>query len=202
MVEIVPAGGGVALRLRRGEQLRVIDPQGGQSGDLMAYSADGRERLSNGRTFDYGGKIYLSTGDVLWSHLSNPMLTIVSDEVGRHDFLYAACTVEMYHREYGVTGYHPNCHDNLCAALRDLGVEPGPLPTAFNFFMDVDVAQDGRLAIQPPRSRAGDAMVLRAEMDLAVALTACPAPTCNGGAPPRPLAYEVLGTAPMPPSGP
>lgn len=33
----------------------------------MAFSADGRERLSNGRTFDYGGTIYLSTGNVLWS---------------------------------------------------------------------------------------------------------------------------------------
>ena len=40
---------------------------------------------------------------------------------------------------------------------------------------------------------AGDAIVLRAEMDLAVAVSACPTSTCNGGAPPRPLAFEVLG---------
>ena len=84
--QIVPAGGGAGLRLKRGEQLRVIDPEGGQSGDLVAFSQDGRERLSNGRTFDYGGKIYVSTGDVLWSDRSNPMLTIVADQVGRHDF--------------------------------------------------------------------------------------------------------------------
>ena len=49
---IVPAGGGAGLRLARGEQLRLIDTEGGQTGDLMAFSADGRERLSNGRTFD------------------------------------------------------------------------------------------------------------------------------------------------------
>jgi hypothetical protein len=30
-------------------------------------------------------------------------------------------------------------------------------------------------------------------MDLAIALSACPASTCNGGAPPRPLAFEILG---------
>jgi uncharacterized protein len=189
---VVPAGGGVGLRLRRGESLRVIDSEGGQSGDLVAYAADGSERLSNGRTFDYVGRIYLSTGDVLWSDRSNPMLTIVADDVGRHDFLYASCSLEMYRKQYAVTGYHPNCHDNLLAALREMGLDPGPLPTAFNFFMNVEVAADGRLSFAPPLSRAGDAFVVRAEMDLAVALSACPTSTCNGGAPPRPLAFEVL----------
>lgn len=189
----VPAGGGVGLRLMRGERLRVIDPQGGQTGDLLAYSQDGRERLSNGATFNYGGKIYISTGDVLWSDASSPMLTIVADQIGRHDFLYAACSPEMYRIEYGVTGHHANCRDNLGAALRELGMEPGPLPTPLNLFMTADVGADGRLAISPPRHGAGDAIVLRAEMDLAIALTSCPASTCNGGAPVRPLAFEILG---------
>jgi uncharacterized protein len=190
--QAIPAGGGAGLRLKRGEQLRIIDPEGGQSGDLLAFSQDGRERLSNGRTFDYGGKIYVSTGDVLWSDLSHPMLTIVADEVGRHDFLYSPCSLEMYRLQYKVTGYHPNCNDNLTAALRELGIEPGSLPTALNFFMNVDIVEGGRLVFAPPRSRAGDSMVLRAEMDLAIALTACPASTCNGGALARPIAFEVL----------
>jgi uncharacterized protein YcgI (DUF1989 family) len=189
---IVPAAGGAGLWLTRGERLRVIDIEGGQSGDLVAYSLDGRERLSNGRTFDHGGKIYLSTGDVLWSDRSNPMLTIVADDVGRHDFLYGSCTLEMYRLEYKVTGYHPNCTDNLDAALRELGIEPGPPQTAFNLFMVADVGEDGRLQVKPPTSRAGDAIVLRAEMDLVVALSSCPASTCNGDGPIRPLGFEVL----------
>src|SRR4026207_840064 len=101
--QIVPAAGGAGRRLARGEHLRIIDLEGGQTGDLMAFSQDGRERLSNGRTFDYGGKIYLSTGDVLWSDRSNPMLTIVSDDVGRHDFLYASCCIEMFGKKTRVT---------------------------------------------------------------------------------------------------
>ena len=192
--QLVPAAGGAGLRLARGEHLRIIDLEGGQTGDLMAFSQDGRERLSNGRTFDYGGKIYLSTGDVLWSDRSNPMLTIVEDQVGRHDFLYSPCSLEMYRIQYGVSGYHANCHDNLLSALRELGIEPDSLPTAFNFFMNVDVLPDGRLNFAPPKCRAGDSMVLRAEMDLAIALSACPASTCNGGAPPRPLSFEIAGT--------
>ena len=192
----IPAGSGIGLRLQRGEQLRVIDPVGGQSGDLVAFSLDGRERLSNGRSFDYGGKVYLSTGDVLWSHLSRPMLTIVADEVGRHDFLYAACSPEMYRIQYGVTGYHANCHDSLSAALRELGITPEPLPTPFNLFMHVDVAADGKLVFLPPKSRPGDGIVFRAEMDLAIAVSSCPASTCNAGAPARPLAFELIPAAP------
>lgn len=190
--QTIPAACGVGLRLRRGERLRIIDPVGGQSGDLMAFAADGSERLSNGRSFDYNGRIYLSTGDVLWSDRSSPMLTIVEDQVGRHDFLYATCSLEMYRLQYGATDYHPNCHDNLSAALRELGIDPHPLPTAFNLFMNVEIAADGRLVFAPPRSRIGDAIVLRAEMDLAIAVSSCPASTCNGGAPPRPLAFEIL----------
>ena len=196
--KLVPAASGVGLRLKRGEHLRVIDPVGGQSGDLVAFSLDGRERLSNGRTFDYGGKVYVSTGDALWSDRSQPMLTIVADEVGRHDFLYAACSPEMYRIQYGVTGTHPNCHDNLIWALRELGLAPEPLPTPFNLFMNVAVAEDGRLVFAPPKSRAGDSIVLRAEMDLAIAISSCPASTCNGGAPARPLAFEILAENPIP----
>jgi len=70
---------------------------------------------------------------------------------------------------------------------------PEPLPTAFNFFMNVDVRADGHLVFAPPQSRPGDSFVVRAEMDLAIAVSACPASTCNGGAPPRPLAFEILG---------
>lgn len=181
---------GAGLRLRRGQHLRIIDIEGGQTGDLVAFSQEGRERLSNGRSFDYNGKIYLSTGDVLWSDRSSPMLTIVEDSVGRHDFLYAPCSLEMYRIQYGVTD-HANCHSNLLSALRELGIVPDCLTTAFNFFMNVDVLPDGRLKILEPTCRAGDSIVLRAEMDLAIALSACPASTCNGGALPRPLAFEV-----------
>jgi uncharacterized protein len=35
-------------------------------------------------------------------------------------------------------------------------------------------------------------MVLRAELDLAIVLSACPAPTCNAGGPTKPLAYEIF----------
>ena len=162
----------MGLRLKLGECLRVIDIEGGQTGDLVAFSADGKQRLNSGRTFDYGGKIYVSTGDVLWSDRSNPLLTIVADDVGKHDLLYSPCSLEMYRIQYGL--------------------EPEPLPSSLNFFMNADVAADGRLSFLPPKTRAGASITLRAEMDLLIALTSCPASTCNAGATTKPLAFEIV----------
>jgi uncharacterized protein YcgI (DUF1989 family) len=191
-VQLIPARGGVGLQLQRGQLLRIIDPMGGQCGDLMAYSAQSpAEWLCNGRSFDYGGKIYFSTGDVLYSNLSRPMFTIVADDVGRHDFLYAACSREMFRIQYGLEGEPPNCVDNLSRALAAAGATAGTLPTPFNFFMNAAVQPDGRIGISPPRSREGDALTLRAEMDLAIGVTACPTSLCNGGRA-QPIAYEIL----------
>jgi uncharacterized protein YcgI (DUF1989 family) len=76
-------------------------------------------------------------------------------------------------------------------ALAHHGVAPHPAPTPFNTFMNVAVQSDGRVVIAPPRSRPGDAIQLRAEMDLAIGLSACSALLCNGGTA-KPSAYEVL----------
>ena len=193
-VTTIEAGCGGGLTLKAGETLRLLDPLGGQSGDLMAFrDGDITEWLSNGRTFDYGGTIYLTKGHTLFSNRSNPMLTITRDDVGCHDFLYAPCSPEMYRIQYGETG-HSNCLENLAHALAHMGVEPHQVPTAFNFFMSARVGEDGRLTIAPAPSKPGDAVEFRAEMDLAIAISACSSPTCNGGAL-KPVQYEILGRA-------
>jgi uncharacterized protein YcgI (DUF1989 family) len=45
--------------------------------------------------------------------------------------------------------------------------------------MNVEVLRDGKLRIDPPRSRAGDSILLRAERDLVIGLTACSAELSN-----------------------
>lgn len=188
----LPARTGTSLRLQRGQTLRVVDPQGGQVCDLVAFAWDNlTEWLSKGRSFDYGGKLYFSTSDVLYSNRSRPMLTITADDVGRHDFLYTACSLEMYRIQYGVTGDHPSCLDNLSRALAHHGVEPHRVPTPFNIFMNTTVQPDGRIVIEPSLSRPGDAIELRAEIDLAIGPSACPALLANGGST-KPCAYEIL----------
>lgn len=186
---------GVAFRLRRGQTLRVIDPEGLQVSDLLAYNAaDVREAISNGRTFDYEETIALTAGNRLWSNRSNPMLTIVEDTAGRHDFLLTPCSEATFRHFYPDQPVHRGCFGNLAEALAPYGVEPDMIPCAFNLFMNVPVAADGRLRVDPPVSQPGDYVRLRAEMDLIVGLTACSAYASNGGSF-KPIHYEVEGQA-------
>ncbi|WBY17072.1 urea carboxylase-associated family protein [Erythrobacteraceae bacterium WH01K] len=173
---------GVAIELAEGDTLTVIDPEGGQVSDLLAVSrSDPREILSNGRTFDYEESIKLKTGSQLWSNRSNPMLTIIEDTVGTHDFLLTPCSKATFKHFYPDKSVHRGCFGNLAQALAPYGVKPDDIPTAFNVFMHVPVRLDGRLSVEPPLSKAGDLIRFRSEMDLVVGLTACSAYASNGG---------------------
>jgi uncharacterized protein YcgI (DUF1989 family) len=188
----IPPRSGTAFMLERGATLTVVDPQGEQVADLVAFAAaDPREALSNGRTFDYEETVALTAGNRLWSNRSRPLLTILRDDVGTHDFLLAPCSRETWRLCYG--GRHddvPGCLGNLAAALAPYGIERDAIPTAFNVFMRVEVGAGGRLAVLPPRSRPGDGLVLRAEERLIVGLTACSAEqSCNGRF--KPIRYSI-----------
>jgi uncharacterized protein len=171
---------GVGFEVTRGQLIKVIDPQGEQVSDLIAFARHNRsEWLSSGRTIDYANTIYLTIGHVLYSNRSVPMLTIVEDTVGRHDFLLTPCSRDTFRIIYGNDEYHPSCFENLATSLALFGIQPDTIPTTFNIFMNVGVAPDGELSIDPPRSKAGDHMLLRAEMDLIVGVTACSAEMSN-----------------------
>jgi uncharacterized protein len=173
---------GVGLIVKRGQRLEIIDPQGEQVSDLTSFALDEpTEWLSSGRTIDYANTIYVTTGHILYSNRSRPMWTIVEDTVGRHDFLLTPCSPEMFVILYKIPGYHPSCFENLARHLKPFGIAPDAIPTTLNVFMNVDVLPSGELRILPPRSRAGDRVVLRAEMDLIVGVTACSAELSNNG---------------------
>ena len=194
IIEVAPRSG-AALCLSRGQTLRVIDPQGRQVSDLVAFGAhDIREAISNGRTFDYEETIRLSAGNRLWSNRSNAMLTIVEDTLGSHDFLLTPCSEATFRHFYPDRPLHRGCLGNLAEALAPHGVEPDAIPCAFNVFMNVPIAPDGSLRVDPPLSRPGDFIRLRAEMDLVVGLTACAAYASNGGSF-KPFHYTIEGSA-------
>lgn len=189
---------GTGLIVRRGELLRIVDPTGEQVSDLVSFARDDpREWVSSGRTIDYANTIYLTTGHTLYSNRSRPMWTVVEDTVGRHDFLLTPCSPETFSIIYGTTGHHPSCFENLVTALAPFGIAPDAIPTTFNVFMNVVVQPSGELSILPPTSRAGDHLLLRAEMDLIVGVTACSAELSNNGSF-KPIDVEVLAASDAP----
>lgn len=172
---------GIGFRLAQNQLLKIIDPQGEQVSDLTAFaSEDKSEWLSSGRSIDYANTIYLTTNHTLYSNRSRPMFTIVEDTVGRHDFLLTPCSPETFEILYPEhQGYHPSCFENLHTNLAQFGITPDMIPTTFNIFMNVIVTPTGELRIDPPPSRADDYILLRAEMDLIVGVTACSAEKSN-----------------------
>ena len=183
---------GTAFELQKGQSLRVVDLEGEQVADLVAFGrADKSEWLSSGRSIDYANKIYLTAGDVLYSNRSRPMMTIVADDVGRHDFLLTPCSPETFEIIYKKRDYHPSCFENLSKHLATFGIAPDSIPTTFNIFMSVEIGADGKLSILPPRSKAGDSIRLRAEMDLIIGLAACSAEMSNNYKF-KPIGYEIL----------
>jgi uncharacterized protein YcgI (DUF1989 family) len=182
---------GTAFELRAGQNLRVTDLEGEQVADLIAFNlTDKAEWLSSGRSIDYANRIYLTKGDILYSNRSRPMFTILEDDVGRHDFLLTPCSPDTFRIIYKNEKNHPSCFENLATSLARFGIAPDSIPTTLNIFMNVEIDADGALKILPPRSKAGDSIVLRAEMDLVVGLTACSAEMSNNYRF-KPIGFEI-----------
>ena len=195
MLHTVPARRGRAVRLARGNSIRIVNTHGHQVCDTWAFSAeDPHEFLSMEHTRPTLEKIFPTKGDFLYSNRRRPSLFFAEDtSPGRHDTIIAAC--DDY--RYGLLGckdYHDNCTDNLAAAMRAIHAPLPETPQPLNLWMNIPVDADGRIGWGAPLSKPGDHVILRAEMDVVIAMSACPQDILpiNGGRPVE-LHYEVLG---------
>ncbi len=173
-----------ALLVPRGAALRVIDVEGSQVADLVAFdAANPAERFSQGFTRLNNDKAGVVAGDRLFSNLNNVLMTVRADTVGVHDMLFPPCSTFLYEHVFGVYG-KTGCREHLTEALAEYGIGFELVTDPFNVFMNTAIDEQGRMAIYAPRSRAGDYFEVRAERDLIVAVSACAAEVnaCNGAA--------------------
>lgn len=172
--EIIAPAGHFAAELRAGQVLRIVDVEGQQVADFICFAlADLGERLSIVNTISLNRHVYPRVGTALWSDRAQAMMTIIADTCGVHDLLAGACSRFMNERRYGVKDTL-NCRDNLAAAVKPWGLAPQDVPFNLNVFMNCPIGPDGCWSIQAPRSKAGDYIDLRAEMDVLVAFSNCP----------------------------
>lgn len=171
----VPAREGRGVRVAAGELLDVVDLDGHQVGDLVAWFADDPgEYLSPTHTVSCNASVALGAGSQVFSNHRNPVFTIVRDDVERHDIVVPCCDRERYERDYGLPD-HPHCLGNLFQALELLGEDfdlRGEM--AWNVFMHNRVTADGDVVTDPAAHPAGATITLRAERDLVVLLSSCP----------------------------
>jgi uncharacterized protein YcgI (DUF1989 family) len=195
-VETIPAGEGRAVLVGEGRHLQVINTHGTQVVDTWAFAQDDPgEHLSMEHCREVLQTIAFAPGDVLITDRYRPALTIVADDSpGEHDTLIAACSRSMY-EHVGAGADHPNCADNLAAALASLGLPGGATPSPWNLFMSAPVIDGRAIEYRRPTARPGDRIELRAEMDLVVVFSACPDdwyPTNGGDGTPREVHIEIV----------
>lgn len=182
--QIVEARAPWSAVVRAGQTLTIIDLKGNQAVDCLIYNADDTaERYSAPDTIAAQENIFLTTGSVLRSSEGRPLMTVVADEVGRHDTVGGACSRESNTLRYGHHTKHQHaCVENFLIEGSRWGLGKRDLVSNINWYMNVPVDPDGSLGIVDGISAAGLSLSLRAEMDVLVLVSNCPQINnpCNG----------------------
>jgi len=191
--KVVPKNTGAAVIVKKGHRLRVA---GKSIVDFVAFNLhDLNERFDQARTKTNQVKIFISTGDTLFSKRNNPMLTIVDDTFtqGRHDLQKGMCSRKrfemvakgtakrVFDEGVDINPKKPEeipdhgCWENLSKAVKPWKISPDDVPSPFNIFqcMRID-SETGIMYDTMIRPKVEAWVDFRAEMDCLVAVSACP----------------------------
>jgi uncharacterized protein len=189
----IPGGHGSAFPVSTGQFLQIVDFEGQQVADLVAFAAlDRREWLSTTHTRSATLRLSLEVGDLLESNWRRPMFKLVHDDVGSHDVITSMCDDRRYLLDYGVEG-HRSCRTNLTGAYSPWGISEWEIPDPFNIFQNAPIHPDRSFGNEIPPGKAGDSAVFEVLMDAIVGISACPQDLnpCNGFHP-SPILARVL----------
>ena len=195
---VVPARAPWSALLSRGQTLRLIDLEGQQAIDFLCFGTeryDGQvERYHMPNTIKIPKNILLGKGTVLYSQFARPMMTITEDSCGGHDTIFGCCSFAVDQVRYGQQNAEC-CQRNFEREMSKHGLGPEHVVANANFFMNVPVAADGHAEIVDSKSKPGDYVDLRAEMDVIAVLSNCPeelnAAVGEGPTPIRAIIFEM-----------
>jgi len=171
----VPAREARWVSVAAGQILEVVDLEGRQVGDLMAYMAGKPAHyFSPAHTCSCLTKLAPEVGDEWYSNHRVPMLRVLRDDVGHHDFVVPCCDRERYERDYKQPD-HGSCLESLMEARGELAsaFDPGG-ELAANVFMNNVLTDEHRIETHTPTHGAGATLELLVLADLVVGLSACP----------------------------
>lgn len=184
--QVIPPKSGLAVEVKEGRRLRVIDIEGQQVVDMAVFNmANLREKLSTSysrtRYVPAPGDSYvprdkLLAGDTLMSTICRPMMRIVEETPepkGVHDVHNRMCCRFLY-ESHGI-GPIDGCHEIISKAVEPYGLLPEDIPDTMDLFMNYhhDCAESCWV-IDYPVSKPGDYIEFEALMDCLVGLSNCP----------------------------
>jgi len=180
----IPAKKPWSALVRKGQTLRIVDCCGQQAVDTLFYNAaDYSERYSANDTLREQGSAYVVMGTKLVSNEGRVMARIVANTGGAHDTSAGACSCESNTVRFGHhVKYQHACRENFVLEVSKYGMTKRDIAPNINFFMNVPVEPDGKLAIVDGESKPGDYVELVAEMDILCVISNCPQINnpCNG----------------------
>ena len=176
----IGACSGRSFDVKEGQIVTITDSEGGQVADFFAETAaDPEEFLSPAVTIDCNESLKLKIGSIIYTNLYRPMFELLEDDSGEHDLIHPCCRREMYDFFYQNGENHPSCFDNISSGMNKKHHIISPI----NFFMNTRINTDGSFSVEPPVSKPGDKVVLRALTDARIGVAACSVSEsrCNSG---------------------
>ncbi len=171
----IAPGTAIAYEVTAGQYVQIIDVEGSQCSDFLAFSGeDYREEIDGTVTRTLNGLANPAAGlqGKYFSKTFAPLVEVIQSTCDRHDSFLLACT-SRYYEDAGYPG-HPSCSDNFNRVLAPHGIAPRPGWAAINFFFNTEVDCQGAVTADESWSRPGDFVLLQAHQDLLCASSACP----------------------------
>jgi hypothetical protein len=174
--QLVPARAPFSVVVPEGRRLRIVDVEGNQAVDFLAYDAHDLDlRYDASATIAAQGNIFLTTGSVLRDCEGRPLFEVVEDTCGNHDTIGGACSCESNSVRYGHHTKHQHaCVENFLTLLAPHGRGKADLVSNVNWFMNVPVESDGALGIVDGLSAPGKYVELETQRDVLAVISNCP----------------------------
>lgn len=175
---------GIAIKIPAKSVFRITTPDGPQVCDLNIWNAnDPKERFWAARTRQLHSA-HVSTYDRLWSNLPylRPLVTIIGDSMssrhdewgGRvHDTLGTRCDPYVDKLISGEDNDN-HCHSNLFRAIKPFGLTEFDVHDVLNVFQATGLNEYDQYFMEACPATPNDYFELFAELDLLVAISACP----------------------------
>lgn len=211
--DLIPARSGKGFEVSEGQVFRVIEVEGGQIADVWLLNRHGpRHHFMGHTTFLHEGA-YPTQYSQFWSCMPDvrPMATMLVEHSGspdlpesfhNHVVLGGHCTAHQWETVSGVAD-HNSCHANGMQAVAPYGLgEEHILHDNFMLFQPSFIRPDGSGDSVASQAAPGDYAEFVADMDLIVAISACPvgdyAVPMNASEriTARPLGFEIYNPIP------
>ncbi len=97
LLVFVPGGHGTAFVAKAGELIEIVDVEGQQVADFVAFAEQDRTAwLSTTHTRSALLRLTVRPGDLLESNWRHPMFELIRDDVGRNDIITSMCDDRRY----------------------------------------------------------------------------------------------------------